>query len=91
MSDIIAITASAIAALTAIGVAATKIWHSVNQINDLLDDWRGTPARPGVPRRPGVLERLSTIEEKINENSHRKQGESEMIKEIYERITNGQA
>ena len=32
----------------------------------MLDDWRGTEARPGVPRRPGVMERLEKIEADVS-------------------------
>jgi hypothetical protein len=30
--------------------------------DDFRDDWRGSPARPGVAARPGVMERMATIE-----------------------------
>ncbi|WP_062215714.1 hypothetical protein [Streptomyces sp. NBRC 109706] len=33
------------------------------RLDDLADDWRGTPERPGVPARPGVLERIAGIEQ----------------------------
>lgn len=31
-------------------------------VADFLEDWRGTPGRPGVPPRPGVMERIETLE-----------------------------
>ena len=41
----------------------TRQMHRVSQ---MLDDWRGTEARPGVPRRPGVMERLEKIENDVS-------------------------
>src|SRR5690606_34629232 len=35
-------------------------------ISNMLQDWIGTEARPGVERRPGVMERLSGIEDKVD-------------------------
>lgn len=36
----------------------------------LLEDWNGTPARPGVARRPGVMERLDGIERQLSETNY---------------------
>lgn len=41
--------------------------RQLSKMDDLLDDWRGTDARPGVPRRPGVMERLEKIETDVKE------------------------
>jgi hypothetical protein len=30
---------------------------------EMLGDWHGHPARPGVPRQAGVMERLALLEE----------------------------
>lgn len=36
-----------------------KINPVMHRLNDMLDDWNGEKARPGVPERSGVMERLS--------------------------------
>ena len=36
--------------------------RTARQIDQLLEDWNGAPARPGVQARPGVMERLEKIE-----------------------------
>lgn len=43
-------------------------WMSrqMHRVSQMLDDWRGTEARPGVPRRPGVMERLEKIENDVS-------------------------
>jgi hypothetical protein len=48
-----------------IGIVA---WMSrqMHRVSQMLDDWRGTEARPGVPRRPGVMERLEKIENDVS-------------------------
>lgn len=48
-----------------IGIIA---WMSrqMHRVSQMLDDWRGTEARPGVPRRPGVMERLEKIENDVS-------------------------
>ena len=56
--------------LPTFGVLATfVVWtrRQLSKMDDLLDDWRGTGARPGVPRRPGVMERLEKIETDVKE------------------------
>lgn len=83
--------------LTLITIAGTLVtvarWfhHRFKDMEDLLDDWRGEEARPGVPRRPGVMERLDSIECKVNSaafNSRPNHGTSaydqhtEMLSEI---------
>lgn len=49
-----------------IGGFAAWVNSRMKRLNNLLDDWNGTPARPGVPRRAGVMERLEKIESKID-------------------------
>ncbi len=46
-----------------------KVWPILNavkrvaeRVKDMLDDWFGEPARPGVPERPGVMVRLDRLE-----------------------------
>lgn len=43
-------------------------WMSrqMHRVSQMIDDWRGTEARPGVPRRPGVMERLEKIEHDVS-------------------------
>lgn len=71
------------------------LYRQFKSLDDLLNDWRGEPERPGVPRRPGVLERLDNIERKVNSaafNSQSNHGTSaydahtEMLLEILEEI-----
>lgn len=71
--------AEVIATLIALGVIIGGLkWIApiIRGLNELLEDWRGADARPGVPRRPGVMERLeehatdiSAIRKQV-ENSH---------------------
>lgn len=53
--------------LGVLGTFAGWTHHQLSKMDDLLDDWRGTEARPGVPRRPGVMERLEKIETDVKE------------------------
>ena len=56
--------------LPTLGVLATfAAWtrRQLSKMDDLMDDWRGTDARPGVLRRPGVMERLEKIETVVKE------------------------
>lgn len=55
--------------MTALTSAATVIgWlsHRMSGLQDLITDWRGEPARPGVPARDGVMVRLEKIERKLS-------------------------
>ncbi|MFH9606808.1 hypothetical protein [Streptomyces sp. NPDC017448] len=38
-------------------------------VEDFMEDWNGTPARPGVLERPGVMARLSSIDHELKRNS----------------------
>lgn len=55
------------------GVARWLI-RTARQIDQLLEDWNGTQARPGVQAHPGVMERLEKIEAALET---RKQTEEE--------------
>ncbi|WP_236241176.1 hypothetical protein [Streptomyces sp. CC228A] len=64
-------------AATVLGGAATMAWRSVagarrlaGRLNEVIDDWSGTPPRPGVPARPGVMERLGGIEQRLTAVEH---------------------
>jgi hypothetical protein len=41
-----------------IGFLGRKAWRAIRRLTLFLDDYEGTPARPGVESRPGVMERL---------------------------------
>jgi hypothetical protein len=69
-----AVWAGIAAALVAVvaGVAAVVRWgrRLARNVEDFIDDWRGTPSRPGVPERAGVMERLATIERRTEVVAH---------------------
>ena len=90
-----------VALITIIGtLVACGRWayDQICSLQDLLDDWHGEEARPGVPGRLGVMERLDRIEKTVNSaafNSRPNHGTSafdehtRLLKEILERIDNG--
>mgnify|MGYP000848694095 FL=1 len=43
------------------------VGRQTHRLSEMLSDWRGTEARPGVARRPGVMERLEKIESDISD------------------------
>jgi hypothetical protein len=52
-----------------LGIFMWKVWPILTAVKDvatrtkdMLDDWFGEPARPGVPERPGVMVRLDRLE-----------------------------
>lgn len=51
-----------------------RIWRRVRalaqRVEDFLEDWNGTPARPGVPARAGVMARLERVEERLARVEH---------------------
>ncbi|CAM5609277.1 hypothetical protein GCM10010329_17460 [Streptomyces spiroverticillatus] len=60
------------AALVAVTGAVTVVWRATRaarrlarRVDEFVDDWQGTEARPGVPGRPGVMARLVDIEQQI--------------------------
>lgn len=57
--DMLVPLASTVGVLAGFGVWLRKL---MRRLDNLLEDWNGTEARPGVPRRPGVMERLERIE-----------------------------
>jgi hypothetical protein len=71
--------AGVLAALAAGGGVAWRavrpFRHAAQQFEEFLDDWRGTPARPGVPERLGVMVRLDGIE-----------GQTQVIPELDRRV-----
>lgn len=58
------VAAAAIAGLAALGWRLLRGWRRIEKgVDQVVEDWRGTPARPGVPARPGMMERMSTLED----------------------------
>lgn len=61
----------AVGALSAVVWGVTvlrKVWREwlrplLEGLHDLVADWRGQPARPGVPAQMGVMERLAILED----------------------------
>jgi hypothetical protein len=53
-------------------LAASARWvgKKWRRVDEFIDDWQGTPARPGVPVRPGVMARLGAIEVKVEAIEH---------------------
>ena len=58
--------AGVVAVVCGAGFALWRVLRAVARlvatVDDFRDDWRGSPARPGVPAQPGVMERMATIE-----------------------------
>ena len=84
--------------LGALVASARWTYRQVCSLQDLLEDWHGEQARPGVPGRLGVMERLDRIEKTVNSaafNSQPNHGTSaydehtRLLKEILERINDG--
>lgn len=46
--------------LTAVVGVGRRMFRGVS---NLLDDWNGEPARPGVPAQPGVMERIRNLDD----------------------------
>ena len=57
--DMLVPLVSTVGALVGFSVWLRKL---MRRLDNLLEDWNGSPARPGVPRRAGVMERLEKIE-----------------------------
>lgn len=68
LTDIIEIGAVG-AGLTFLFVVFRRVLGLLSKVHDVLDDWNGTPARPGVPEKPGVMVRLEAIEHELHPNS----------------------
>jgi hypothetical protein len=51
--------------LAVLGRGGRWLWRLFQRIDDLMDDLRGSPARPGVAARPGVMERLQRLEYEV--------------------------
>ncbi|MFF0744225.1 hypothetical protein ACFYVL_27885 [Streptomyces sp. NPDC004111] len=64
-------------AIVATAGALAVVWRAIRplrqlarRVEDFVDDWQGTEARPGVPARPGVMTRLGAIEEQLAAVEH---------------------
>lgn len=42
----------------------------VTRVDEFVDDWHGSPPRPGVAGRAGVMERLDGIEDRLASVEH---------------------
>ena len=42
------------------------VWHKLEQ---MANDFAGEPERPGVPAKPGIMERISKLEQLVEELS----------------------
>lgn len=61
-----AIVTSAVTALAGVLFWGLRTLHrTVRGVTDLVDDWRGEPARPGVAARPGVMARLESMDGRL--------------------------
>ncbi|GAA3718370.1 hypothetical protein [Streptomyces tremellae] len=64
-----AVAGVAIPVLGVAGAGARWVGKRWARIDEFIDDWQGTPPRPGVPARPGVMARLDAIEHELRPNS----------------------
>lgn len=78
--DVLVIWAVAAVAIAGLIALVVRVWQGVRRIvdrvDDLADDWNGTPERPGVPGRLGVMARLHRIEERVQAVEHELQPNS---------------
>nr|WP_223183180.1 MULTISPECIES: hypothetical protein [unclassified Streptomyces] len=62
--------AGIIAAVGGAGAVLYRWWRSarraLRRVGQVLTDWAGEEARPGVPARPGVMERLCGIDDRLS-------------------------
>lgn len=65
------------AGIVTVGGAAAMLWRmlmagrqATKKWDTFLDDWHGSPARPGRPAIPGVMERLVDLELGLREIRH---------------------
>ncbi|PYC83465.1 hypothetical protein C7C46_09030 [Streptomyces tateyamensis] len=72
--DLLVVWAGAVVALA--GVLAL-VWRGTRglrllgrRVGEVVDDWQGTDARPGVPAHPGVMVRLGAIEDRLAAVEH---------------------
>lgn len=69
LDDILAFVAGATAILTFLSVWVIKPLRRAQQsFDDFMDEWRGTPARPGHDSIPGIPERIQRIELEVKRN-----------------------
>lgn len=72
--DTAAVWAGAIIAVLGLLAGAWRVVRRVlcvlRRVDQVVDDWQGTPPRPGVPARAGVMQRLATIEQTMGIVAH---------------------
>ncbi|MGW2511259.1 hypothetical protein ACWC0A_17870 [Streptomyces scopuliridis] len=64
-------------AAAAVAAALGLLWRMtrgvrriVTRVDEFVDDWNGSPPRPGVAARAGVMERLDGIEDRLANVEH---------------------
>lgn len=84
--------------IVAIAYLLRKLWPVIHGFTNLMDDWRGEPARPGVPARTGVMENVSLLRAEVEvvrnqvQNSHRTNFRDDLdnveykVDEVYKQI-----
>lgn len=61
----------AVSGALALAWRATRSFRRIGgKVEDFVDDWQGTEARPGVPARLGVMSRLGAIEDRLARVEH---------------------
>lgn len=62
LTDAASIAIASGAFLSGVSWLSVKVWKMLKRLARFLDDYEGTPARPGVEARPGVMERIQGME-----------------------------
>lgn len=84
------------AAIVGVGAAVTVLWKlarwMVAQAKKwvlFMDDWNGTPARPGVCATPGVMARLDTLDSGQGELTKRLDAQDVSLFNLNRHVGNG--
>lgn len=59
------------AVISVTGLAVKKVWPVLRKASQMINDWTGTPSRPGVPEVPGVMARLFDQDTQLAVITHR--------------------
>jgi hypothetical protein len=68
--------------LALLGWGIRNAWKGLHRWARFLDDYEGTPARPGVAARPGVMARLESQDQMLAELSNQGRRTSEQVEAI---------
>ncbi|MFJ4799214.1 hypothetical protein [Kitasatospora purpeofusca] len=59
---------------TAVATLVTMVWRALRRISgpveEFLEDWNGSPARPGVAARPSMMQRVGALESAVGDIKH---------------------